>query len=136
MVDEPSGRTERRMTVLLTAHQRLAIAAILYLAIAAVWSFGLAISKRPISPSFRGLLVIAEGVAIVEAVVGILVRLSSAPLPATGLHFLYGALVVLVLPVAYAVAQSRRKALHPLIFGIALLFLFGLAIRATTTGHP
>jgi len=116
-------------------HQRLAVAVILYLVLAALWGLGLFIRKQPMSPAYRGMLTIAEGVLIAQTLVGIVVYLT-APHPRTVLHFLYGALSVLIIPGASVFAQGRREARHPLIFGIATIFLTGLAIRATTTGTP
>ena len=116
-------------------HQRLAVAVILYLALAALWGLVLAARRRPMSPAYRGVLAIAEGVLLVQLLVGLVVY-ATAPHPRTTLHFLYGALSVLIIPGASFFAQGRREARHPLIFGIAALFLVGLAIRATTTGAP
>lgn len=116
-------------------HGRLGISCILYLAMAAIWGLALAIRREPVSPPYRGMLLIAEGLVVVEMLVGLAVRVSgTAPSPQP-LHFLYGALVVLILPLAFGIAQGPREKRAPLIFGIALVFLTGLSIRALNTGQ-
>lgn len=120
---------------MLFLHARLAIALMMYMAIAAIWGIVLVVRHQPVSPAYRGILMIGEGVGVVEALIG-LVLLVTGHRPGTVLHYLYGALIVLVLPMAYAIAQGRRPERHALIFTIAAAFLMGLAIRATGTGAP
>lgn len=116
-------------------HGRLGISCILYFAMAGIWGLTLAIRREPISPPYRGMLLIAEGLVLVEALVGLLVRVSGSGRSPQPLHLLYGALVVLILPLAFGVAQGTREKRAPLIFGIALVFLTGLSIRALNTGQ-
>lgn len=117
-------------------HARLAIAVAIYLAIAGLWGIALAWRHRPMSPALRGTLVIAEGVMIVQVLIGVLLYLTGAR-PGSDLHLLYGFLSIIVLPLAAIFAQRRSENAYPLILGLAAVFLAGIAIRAMSTGaHP
>ena len=53
--------------------------------------------------------------------------------PVDNLHFLYGASVILTLPLVMSYIVDKKFS-RPLAFGLASLFMAGLAIRAITTG--
>ena len=53
--------------------------------------------------------------------------------PEDNLHFLYGASVILTLPLVMSYIVDKKVS-RPLAFGLASLFMAGLAIRAITTG--
>ena len=55
-------------------------------------------------------------------------------MPATEpLHYLYGVSVILTLPLVAAYISDKKYS-RPLAYGLASLFIAGLAIRAITTG--
>jgi heme A synthase len=116
-------------------HGTLFAAVALYLLICAVWGFVLAIMRRPIGPSYRGSLRIAEGLVLVQVVVGAIVFLSGAPRPKIGLHYLYGLVILLALPAAETLGpqwwKGRRETL---VIAVGCLFAFGLSVRAAMTG--
>jgi heme A synthase len=113
-------------------HQRIAISLVLYYSILGVWGIGLAIRKSPLSPGYRGALVIGVGLGVVQALLGVFLVLSGLR-PADNLHFLYGASVILTLPLVMSYVVDKKFS-RPLAFGLASLFMAGLAIRAITTG--
>lgn len=90
--------------------------------------------KQAPSGSYRATLVLTEGLFIVQGLVGIAMFLSGAR-PHDPLHWLYGPLLVIVLPIAASYLTGRETRRQALVFGIAALFMFGLAIRAYMTGH-
>ncbi len=69
---------------------------------------------------------------VAQALIGIgLVLLGRRP--HDGLHFLYGVLLVVSLPVAAGYSAGRGGRREALVFGIVGLFMTGLAIRAVMT---
>lgn len=122
-------------TRMVSLHANLFLAVVIYLLFCTVWGFGLAIRGRPISSSFRGSLRIAEGLIVVQVIVGAIVFLSGAPHPKVGLHFLYGLVILLALPAAETLGpqwwQGRRETL---VIAVGCLLAGGLAVRAAMTG--
>jgi hypothetical protein len=116
-------------------HVSLFLAVAIYLLICTVWGAILAVMRRPIGPSFRGSLRIAEGLILVQVVVGAVVFLSGAPHPKIALHYLYGLVILLALPAAETLAPQWWKGRHEtLVITIGCLFAFGLSVRAAMTG--
>ena len=113
-------------------HQSIARALVLYYAALGIWGVFLGWRKSPISPGYRGALVIGVGLGVVQALVGGSLLLEGAR-PLDNLHFLYGASVILTLPLVMSYIVDKRIS-RPLAFGLASLFMAGLAIRAITTG--
>jgi heme A synthase len=113
-------------------HQLIARALVLYFAVVGIWGVFLGFRKADINSSFRGALVIGVGLGVLQAVIGLALVLTGGR-PADNLHFLYGASVIVTLPLvaSYLVDKTFSR---PLAFGLASLFIAGLAIRAITTG--
>jgi heme A synthase len=113
-------------------HLRVAFSLVLYYAALGVWGIFLAVRKSPLSPGYRGALVIGVGLGVIQALIGLYLVLSGQR-PADNLHFLYGASVILTLPLVMSYIVDKKVS-RPLAFGLATLFMAGLAIRAITTG--
>ncbi len=113
-------------------HQILTQVIILYVLSCAGWGLIGALRHRPASDSYRTTLLIAEGLFVLQAVVGLLL-LVQGKFPAQPLHFLYGFLGVAVLPsvIGYLSRGSKRESLW---LGLTSLFLAGVAVRALMTG--
>ena len=108
-------------------------------AVSAVWGFILFFMKKPMNRPWRISLIVTAIIAALQAVLGItLVLLGQKPGTGTGLyylHYVYGAIVVLAIPIAITYAtggKNQRRDL--LIFSIAALVLVAAAIRALMTG--
>ncbi len=108
-------------------------------AITGVWGLILFFMKKPINKPWRISLTATAVIAALQAVLGItLVLLGQKPGTGTGLyylHYVYGAIVVLAIPIAITYAtggKNQRRDL--LIFSIAALILVAAAIRALMTG--
>lgn len=84
------------------------------------------------SPSYRATLLIAEGLFIVQDVLGLAVLGGGKP-PRDVLHYLYGFLGVAVLPFVLGYLQ-RGKHRETLWLGLIPVFLLGIAVRAWMTG--
>ena len=114
-------------------HGRFAVAAVLYMIVVGVWGVVSYFRRSGISGSFRGTLFIGEGMLVIEAILG-MALLATGHRPPDKLHFLYGALAPLILPLSVSVAKTRPPRQVPLIYGVAALLIVGLAIRAIVTG--
>lgn len=113
-------------------HQRVAFSLVLYYLAVGLWGLFLAFRHAPISPGYRGALFIGVGLGVIQALLGITLVLSGLR-PADNLHFLYGASVIVTLPLVMSYIVDKKVS-RPLAFGLASLFMAGLAIRAITTG--
>jgi heme A synthase len=113
-------------------HQLIARALVLYFAGVGIWGVFLGVRKADLNSSFRGALVIGVVLGVLQAIVGVTLVLSGQR-PVDNLHYLYGASVIVTLPLvaSYIVDKTFSR---PLAFGLASLFIAGLAIRAITTG--
>ncbi len=108
-------------------------------AVTGIWGFILFFMKRPINRPWRISLIVTAVIALLQALLGIiLVLLGQKPGTGTGLfylHYIYGAIVALIIPIAITYAtggKNQRRDL--LIFSIAALILVAAAIRALMTG--
>jgi len=107
---------------------------LLITAFIALWSLLLYLRKQAPSGSYRATLVLTVGLFILQGLVGVAMFLAGAR-PHDPLHWLYGPLLVIVLPIAASYLSGRESRREPMVYGLAALFMFGLAIRAYMTGH-
>ena len=108
-------------------------------AVSGVWGLILFFMKKPINRPWRKSLIVTAVVAALQALLGItLVLLGQKPGTGTGiyyLHYVYGAIVVLAIPVAITYdTGGKNQRRDTLIFSIAALILVAAAIRALMTG--
>ena len=117
---------------MLEIHTLIARAAVLYFALLGVWGVLLGIRKAELSAAFRGALVIGVGLGVIQALVG-LILVAGGLRPGDNLHYLYGASVIVTAPLVGSYIVDKQFS-RPLAYGLASLFMAGLAIRAITTG--
>ena len=117
----------------LVLHQGFARAFLIYSALMGLWGLFLWITGRPPSGGYLGALVLDEVLALVQGVVGLIVR-AGGQAPHDALHYLYGIVAVVSLPAAYFLSDEGTTRRDSLYFGLAGLFLVGVAIRGTVTG--
>jgi len=108
-------------------------------ALTGVWGLILFFMKKPINRPWRISLTVTAVIAALQAVLGIaLVLLGQKPGTGTGLfylHYVYGAIVVLAIPIAITYATGgKNQRRDVLIFSIAALILVAAALRALMTG--
>lgn len=103
---------------------------------------GVADDQTPASASaprftkaFRWLLVATASLGALQAVVGGLIFLTGAR-PGDQLHFVYGGIVLLAIPIAYAYSDQKRVRRDLIIMVIAIVAVIGAAVRAFMTGAP
>ncbi|MGH2376940.1 MAG: hypothetical protein ACRDGT_00515 [Candidatus Limnocylindria bacterium] len=116
----------------LPIHAQLATALILYLAALGVWGTALGLGGSGPTASYRGSLVIAEAVVVLQGLLGAAAWLSTGPSDA--IHVLYGLALVVTIPLVATVVREGSPRRTSLSLGLASFFAAGLAIRGMTTG--
>ncbi|MGI8824789.1 MAG: hypothetical protein ACR2JC_03935 [Chloroflexota bacterium] len=114
-------------------HRTWSPVVLIYAVLMALWGLFLFFRKIEPTGSYLGALVIAEGVVIVQGLLGI-VLLIQGHRPADKLHYLYGLVALLALPAGYLYTKNGTVKGASLILGLASIFLVGVAVRAITTG--
>ncbi len=124
-------------TIVVFLHQGFSRVVLIYSLLLALWGLFLYLRGQEPSGGYLGALILDEGVILLESLIGI-VLYGEGYRPGQTLHLLYGLAAFLTIPSAYLWAGANREGpltrRDSLIFGLACLFLFGLSIRATTTG--
>jgi heme A synthase len=69
---------------------------------------------------------------VVEGLIGMVLVLMGLR-PGRIIHFLYGVTIVLTIPAVFAFSRGRNTSRESLFYGMAMLFIAGLADRATST---
>jgi hypothetical protein len=116
----------------LELHGLIARAIVLYYALVGAWGVFLAIRRADLPSAYRGALIIGVVMGLIQAAVGLTLLLTVGR-PRDDLHYLYGASVILTLPLVASYIADKKFS-RVLAFGLASLFMAGLAIRAITTG--
>jgi heme A synthase len=125
--------TTTHNSVTVTLHQNWSRVVLIYTLVVALWALFLWLRGSNPSGGLLGALILNEAVVVIQGVLGLILVIQGQH-PAQGLHFLYGIVALLTLPVAYFYGEGGTERRDSLVFGLAGLFLFGIAIRAVTTG--
>jgi|SRR5579872_2254338 len=125
--------TKASNNFVLTLHQGFFTVLLIYSIAMVLWGGFLYLRGSNPSGSYLSSLILAEGVAIFQGLVG-LGLLIQGHHPKDALHYLYGVLAAATLPVAYLYSDGGRTRRDSGIFALAMLFLVGIAIRGATTG--
>ncbi len=113
-------------------HRTIANMGIYYTFLVGVWGLVLFLRRRGPDGNYNGALIIAEILFVIQGVVGVGLALFGRA-PSQEIHFLYGICTLLTLPLAFTLTRGRSDSRTSLIYGLALLFLWGLALRAFDT---
>jgi hypothetical protein len=81
----------------------------------------------------RVLLGVTAGLGVVQALMGGILWLSGAR-PSDPLHYVYGGIVLIALPVAYVYADNKSARRDMIVFTIAVFVVVAAAVRAFMTG--
>ena len=118
------------MAFLSVVHHRLFVLLFVEQVVIGIWALVLGFKKRPVSGTLLSVIVVDEALLIVQSVVGgLLLAGGQGPKP---LHFLYGGLLLALLPLVYPYA-NRRPQRAGVWLGITLLFMAGLIVRTHFT---
>ena len=82
---------------------------------------------------FRRVTAVTAGAGVVQAVLGGVLFLGGKR-PADNLHLVYGLIVLIAIPVAYAYSDQKQVRRDIIIMTIAAVAIIGAAIRAFVTG--
>jgi hypothetical protein len=114
----------------LALHGRLGVALGLDFAALGLWGLALGAAGSGPSPSFRGAIVIAEIVIVLQGALGAFLSLRVAP---EWIHVLYGLALLAAMPLAATVVREYTPRRASFALGLAALFTAGLAVRGITT---
>jgi len=114
-------------------HSALANACLIFSLIIAAYGFFLYFRQQGIDSNFWGTLAAGELLFLAQGIFGALVYASGLRAIRTEVHALYGIVLVITLPGAYALTRSRDSRREALIYGILGLFLAGVTLRAMFT---
>lgn len=83
--------------------------------------------------TFRVLLSVAAAAGVLQAILGGLL-VTQGCRPGENLHYVYGAIVALAIPVAFAYSDQRQVRRDIIIMTIAAVAIVGAVVRALVTG--
>ena len=113
-------------------HGRLANTALFFMLFMAIWGLWRLMRKQGLSSNYWGALIIGEVLIIVQGLLGGYLWLIGLR-PERSIHVLYGIVAALTIPGIYAFTKGGQERREMLIYGVALLFLVGILIRAIGT---
>jgi hypothetical protein len=112
-------------------HGRLGNTALFYVVILAVWALWRFFRRQGVDSSYWGALVIGELLLLAQGALGGYIYLRGIGyLERQFMHILYGMVSLLVIPAAFAFTRGDDRHRVMLVYGAALLFLFGIILRA------
>jgi hypothetical protein len=117
---------------LLQVHAGLANACVIFSLLIGGYGFWRYFRREGVGGNFWSILAAGELLYLAQGVVGVLMFLSGLS-PGRFVHILYGILMVIVLPGAYAYTRGKDQRREALVYGLVGLFLAGVALRAITT---
>lgn len=120
---------------LLQIHSGLSRASIIFSLIIGLYGLWRFFRKEGVNANLWSILAVGELLYVVQGVVGMWLYLSGlgASLPRPGIHILYGVMLVISLPGAFAYTRGRDQRREALIYGLVGLFLAGVSLRAIVT---
>ena len=113
-------------------HSILANTLLIYTLVMSVWSLWIYARRRNLGSQYWGALVLNELVFIFQLLIGALMVFQGR-VPPQVVHYLYGFLSVITLPSAFAFTRGRGTYREALIYGVLMLFMAGLVLRAKMT---
>src|SRR5215213_4534607 len=113
-------------------HRTLGTMSLYYTFLMGLWGLFLFLRRQGPDGNYNGALIIAEGIFVLQGIVGVLLAVTGAA-PGREIHFLYGISTLLTLPLAFILTRGRTDSRTALIYGLAMFFLWGLALRAFDT---
>jgi len=116
-------------------HSRLAITAVLYAGVMALWALLRYIRKGKIGSNYWGAAVIIEVLILLQGTIGIYLYISGKGfLVRSFMHILYGIVAVLVIPGVFLFTKGYEERRVAGIYAVTFIFLVGILIRSMSTG--
>jgi hypothetical protein len=118
-------------------HQVLSRAIVMFAAIAGIYGLIQYFRKRPITPSYWGIIVVGNLATLGQGLIGLGLAFSGAQ-ASEWVHILYGITAALWIPIISFVNGQFNKGEHnvreTLIVALVSLFEMGVGLRAISTG--
>lgn len=124
---------ETAVDTIILIHDRLSNAVILYMIVIGLWGFVSYFRGEELAGSLGGSFIIGQGLLMVQALFGLVLVLQGAR-PLDSLHYIYGIVIILLLPFAYTYVHDRYPRPGLLLCSTVALFIAALAFRAIVTG--
>ena len=99
-----------------------------------VWALFFIATGRPVDGAFRSTYILMIGVAVAQALIGVVMVLDDLR-PAQSWHYLYGVSLIVFMGAGYVFATRGDQRREALIFGFASAAAFGLILRAAATAY-
>jgi len=123
-----------RMTKMVEIHRTLSSMIGLYSLLLAGWGLFNFLRRNPPDGNYNGALAIAVGLFLVEGIVGVILVLTGQMPSRGGIHFLYGVTILITIPAIYAFTRGSNTTRESLLYGLGMLFIWGMSDRAVETG--
>lgn len=117
-------------------HAAIATACLIFSLIIAGYGFWRYARQQGIDASFWGALAAGELLFAAQAILGFLLLAGGLRPARSFVHILYGVVLALVLPGAYASTRGRDTRREALVYALLGLFLAGISLRAMSTAGP
>lgn len=123
------------MSTLSTIHSLLSNTVWLFFLIIGVWGLFRAIQGQGVDGNYLGAVAIGQLLFVVQAILGITLRIGGARPGGGFMHWLYGTFALVFIPFVYLVwMRGDDSNRGQWVLGFTTLFMFGIALRAITTG--
>ncbi len=99
-----------------------------------IWGIVLLVRKRATDRVMRWLMYITAGLGVLQALVGGILFLFFGARPEDQLHFVYGLIVLIGIPVALVYADNKSARRDLIVYTIAIAAVAAAAVRALMTG--
>jgi heme A synthase len=133
-MEDTHSEVSEHMSAVIQLHRVISNSAYLFFLLLGLWGFYRAIRKRGVDGGYMGALVIGELIFVVQAVLGIILAVGGETPGRGAFHYLYGAFAVVALPGLFAYLKGDDSNTAQWYYATAAVFLFGIALRAITTG--
>jgi heme A synthase len=99
-----------------------------------IWALFFIATGRVVDGAFRSTYVLMIGVAVAQALTGVVMVLDDLR-PAQSWHYLYGVSLIVFMGAGYVFATRSDQRREGLILGFTSAAAFGLILRAVATAH-
>jgi uncharacterized transporter YbjL len=123
------------MANLALVHGNLATAVILFNLILGVWATIKYFRRDVVDGNFAGALALSPILGAVQMLLGLLLVANASPSAARLVHYLYGVLVVINIPAAFAFTRGRDDRGMLVIYAAVLFFTSACGARAFISAH-
>ena len=99
-----------------------------------LWALFFIATGRPVDGAFRSTYILMVGVAIIQALIGVVMVLEDLR-PAQSWHYLYGVSLIVFMGAGYVFATRGDQRREALVLGFMSAAAFGLILRAAATAY-